>query len=207
MPTIATLFAFTLLNMSLALIPGPDVICIVSNAMVRGRRAGMAVCLGIASACLLHVLFATLGLTTMLLATPWVYAGIKLAGALYLGWLGFGMARAPVATLTGTGIQQPRSPFAQGALTNLFNPKIALFFLAILPQFIDPIRGSAAVQSAVLGLICVGSGTAVNLVTAYTASRLSARLQAGLSLQHRFQQVSGCVLMVIAARLLFCKLG
>jgi threonine/homoserine/homoserine lactone efflux protein len=77
-----------------------------------------------------------------------------------------------------------------------------MFFLAILPQFIDPARGSTAAQSALLGVICVSSGTAVNLVTACTAARISVRLRASTRAQERFQQVSGTVLMVVALRLL-----
>ncbi len=203
MPTLSTLIAFTLFNMTMALVPGPDVLCIVSNAIARGRRAGIDVCLGIACACLLHALFASLGLTTLLLTTPNLYLGLKLAGAGYLAWIAWGMLRRPAALSNTSDMKARHAPFLQGACSSLFNPKIAMFFLAILPQFIDPARGSAAAQSVLLGVICVSSGTAVNLVTACTAARLSVRLQANPMAQRRIQQIAGAVLMVVALHLMF----
>jgi threonine/homoserine/homoserine lactone efflux protein len=205
MPTLSTLIAFTLLNMSMALIPGPDVLCIVSNALARGRRAGIDVCLGMASACLLHVLFASLGLTALLLATPTLYLGLKLAGASYLAWIAWGLLRRPAVLSAAGEIRARHAPFLQGAFSSLFNPKIAMFFLAILPQFIDPTRGSAAGQSLLLGVICVSSGTAVNLVTACTAARLSVRLQSTSVVQQRMQRISGAVLMAVALHLVLAQ--
>lgn len=167
----ATLLAFTLLNISFALIPGPDVVCILSNAVARGAAAGMKVCLGIACGALVHVAAATLGLTAFLAAVPSAFLAVKAAGAVYLMWMGWQMLRHPVAVDVDAPASRWSSPFAQGALSNVLNPKVAIFFLAILPQFIDPARGHPGLQALVLGLVSIGSGTAVNQCTAALGGR------------------------------------
>lgn len=192
-PTV--LLAFTLLNMSFALIPGPDVLCILSNSVSRGMRAGALVCAGIACAALVHVAAAALGLTAMLAAVPTAFVAVKLAGAVYLAWLGWQMLRRPASL----GAEPPRSrwasPFAQGAVSNLFNPKIAIFFLAVLPQFIDPARGRPGLQALLLGLVSIVSGTAVNLCTAALGGRARRWIVGRPTLFKRFQQLAGGALV------------
>lgn len=196
----ATLLAFTLLNMSFALIPGPDVLCILSNTLAHGARAGYRVCLGIATACLFHVACATFGLTAILAAIPSAFLVIKTIGAVYLAWVGWQMIRHPFRAEGGAQTRHLRSPFVQGALTNLFNPKIAIFFLAILPQFIRPENGQPGLQAAVLGLVSILSGTLVNLLTATLAAGARRFLVAREHLFRRLQQVSGALLIALAAR-------
>lgn len=196
----STLLAFTLLNMSFALIPGPDVICILSNSVSRGGAAGIKVCLGIACAALVHVAAASLGLTAFLAAVPTAFLAVKAIGAVYLMWLGWQMLRHPAPV----GIEPRRSrwssPFAQGALSNLLNPKVAIFFLAILPQFIDPTLGHPGLQAAVLGLVSIASGTAVNLCTATLGGRARHWLLAKPRVFQRFQQVAGATLMGLGVK-------
>lgn len=199
----STLMAFTLLNMGFALIPGPDVLCILSNSITRGAKAGYLVCLGIATACLVHVACAALGLSAVLAAIPSAFMIIKGAGALYLAWIGWQMIRHPLRqmeTSRTSRVGSLQSPFVQGALANLFNPKIAIFFLAILPQFIHPGNGHPGLQAAVLGLVSISSGTAVNLVTATLGARARHFLIAREGLLKRFQRVSGALLIALAAR-------
>jgi threonine/homoserine/homoserine lactone efflux protein len=195
-----TLFAFTLLNMSFALIPGPDVMCILGNAITRGARAGRLVCLGIASACLLHVAAASLGLSVILLAVPTAFAVVKGVGALYLLYLGWQMLRHPVAVDAQAPASRWRSPFVQGALSNLLNPKIALFFLAILPQFVQPQNGHPAMQALVLGLVSIVSGTCINLLTAHFGARARGWFLARQRAFQRFQQASGAALIGLGLR-------
>ncbi len=196
----STLIAFTLLNMGFALVPGPDVLCILSNAITRGARAGYQVCLGIAVACLFHVGCATLGLTAILAAIPSAFLAVKLLGALYLVSVGWQMLRSPQAARAPEAGVRLRSPFAQGAVSNLLNPKIAVFFLAILPQFIQPGRGHTGLQALVLGLVSVVSGTVVNLGTATLGARLGRLLASRETWFKRFQQAAGTVLIGLAAR-------
>lgn len=200
---LSTLVTFTLMNMGFALIPGPDVLCILSNAVARGARAGHQVCLGIAVACLFHVLCATLGLTAILAAIPSAFLVIRLTGAGYLCLLGWQMLRHPRGAAALPSGASLRSPFAQGAVTNLLNPKIAVFFLAVLPQFIQPSQGHPGLQALVLGLVSIVSGTAVNLVTASLGARAGRFLTSRESWFARFQQASGAVLIGFAARVVF----
>lgn len=190
-----TLLAFTLLNMSFALIPGPDVICILTNAVSRGHRAGVLVCAGIACAALVHVAAASLGLTAFLAAVPTAFFAVKIAGAVYLVWLGWQMLRRPTSFDSQPSSSRWASPFAQGAVSNLLNPKIAIFFLAILPQFIDPSLGHPGLQAAVLGVVSIVSGTAVNLCTAALGGRAGHWLAAKPTLFRRFQQFAGAALV------------
>jgi threonine/homoserine/homoserine lactone efflux protein len=197
---IATLLTFTLLNMSFALIPGPDVLCILSNSIGRGATAGAKVCLGIATACLVHVACAALGLSALLLAAPTAFLIVKVLGALYLVWLGSRMIRRPVPADSGGQAGAWQAPFIQGALSNLFNPKIAIFFLAILPQFVHPENGMPGLQALVLGLVSVASGTAVNFVTAFLGARARVFLLTRRRLLDRVQQASGIVLVCLGLR-------
>jgi threonine/homoserine/homoserine lactone efflux protein len=200
MISLHTLFAFTLLNMSFALIPGPDVMCILGNAITRGARAGRLVCLGIASACLVHVAAAALGVSVVLLAVPTAFAVVKGVGALYLLYLGWQMLRRPVAVDAQAPASRWRSPFVQGALSNLLNPKIALFFLAILPQFVQPQNGHPAMQALVLGLVSIVSGTCINLLTAHFGARARGWFLARQRAFQRFQQASGAALIGLGLR-------
>lgn len=191
----ATLLAFTLLNMGFALIPGPDVVCILSNSVSRGSAAGVKVCLGIACAALVHVAAASLGLTAFLAAVPSAFLVVKAIGAGYLAWIGWQMLRHPAAVDAAPRASRWSSPFAQGALSNLLNPKVAIFFLAVLPQFIDPAHGPAGLQAAVLGLVSIASGTAVNLCTAGLGGRARQWLLSRPRVFQRFQQAAGAALV------------
>lgn len=198
-----SLLAFTLLNMSFALIPGPDVICILTNAVARGERAGMLVCAGIACAALVHVAAASLGLTAFLAAVPTAFFAVKIIGAVYLAWLGLQMLRSPAGLHTEPTDRRWASPFAQGAVSNLLNPKIAIFFLAILPQFIDPSLGHPGLQAAVLGVVSIVSGTAVNLCTAALGGKAGRWVAAKPLVLHRFQQFAGAALIALGIKVAF----
>ena len=200
MVELPTLLAFTLLNMSFALIPGPDVICILSNSVSRGALAGAKVCLGIACAALVHVTAASLGLTAFLAAVPAAFLAVKAVGAAYLVWLGWQMLRHPVGVAAGPANSRWSSPFAQGALSNLLNPKVAIFFLAILPQFIDPALGRPGLQAAVLGGVSIVSGTAVNLCTASLGGRARQWFLGKPRIFQRFQQFAGAALVGLGVK-------
>lgn len=195
-----TLIAFTLLNISFALIPGPDVVCILTNSVSRGATAGMKVCLGIACAALVHVAAAALGLTAFLAAVPAAFLAVKAVGAAYLVWIGWQMLRSPAAVGMEPRATRWSSPFAQGALSNLLNPKVAIFFLAILPQFIDPSQGHPGWQAAILGLVSIASGTLVNLCTAMLGGRARQWLLSKPRFFQRFQQLAGAALMGLGVK-------
>jgi RhtB (resistance to homoserine/threonine) family protein len=172
------LFAAAALAVNLA--PGPDMLFVIGTGATRGRRAGVLAALGIGAGCLLHIALAALGLSALLAASALTFAIVKWAGAAYLCWIGVAMWRArgaePPRAETAVPRRESRKVFWQGALTNALNPKVALFFLAFLPQFIAPGVGSQALAFIALGLLFNLGGTLVNIVAALLAADISRRI-------------------------------
>jgi threonine/homoserine/homoserine lactone efflux protein len=137
----------------LTLSPGPDNMMVLSLGMARGRMHGAAFGLGCALGCLSHTLLAVLGVSALIAASPVAFAALRIAGGLYLGWMGWnaitsrGGARPGAAAAGSAG-----ALFLRGMLANAINPKVALFFLSFLPQFVAPGRGDTALQTSLLGL-------------------------------------------------------
>jgi threonine/homoserine/homoserine lactone efflux protein len=169
------LLLFVAAGLVLNFTPGPDLLYITARSLGQGWRAGAASSLGIAAGCLVHTAAAALGISALLAASPMAYDVIRLCGAAYLIWLGAQVLRARAAP--GAIAELPpaslRAVFWQGFVTNVLNPKVALFFLAFLPQFADPARGAFALQVLVLGLIFIVNGLWVCLLVARTAAALS----------------------------------
>ena len=157
------------------LTPGPDMLFVAGSSAAHGRRAGVMAALGVGAGCLLHVALAAVGLSALLAASTTAFAVVKWAGAAYLVWVGISMlgsrARADESAIV-TLPQGASRVFWQGAWTNALNPKVALFFLAFLPQFIAPGEPRRALSFVVLGLLFTFGGTAVNVVVALLTSRL-----------------------------------
>lgn len=155
-PGAADLWLFTGAALALLLVPGPAVLYIVARSVERGRLAGSVSILGIHSATLIHVAASVLGLSAIIASSALAFSAIRYAGAAYLVWLGlrriFGRAEAPEDQPAGRGGGY-WPLFRDGFVVNLLNPKTALFFLAFLPQFVEPDRGHVAMQIAVLGLL------------------------------------------------------
>lgn len=162
----------------LNLTPGPDMLFVAGSAAARGRRAGLLAALGVGAGCLFHTLLAAVGLSALLAASELAFDAVKWAGAAYLVWTGVQMLRARRTEPAATGAEPPRSgnPFWQGALTNALNPKVALFFLAFLPQFIDAGAPGQAIALLLLGTLFNLGGTGVNLVIAWAASGVASGL-------------------------------
>jgi threonine/homoserine/homoserine lactone efflux protein len=204
MPDTNTLLVFMAAALALNVTPGPDMLYVAARSTSEGRTAGIVSALGIAAGTLVHIAALALGLTALLAAVPLAYDAVRLAGAAYLVWLG---ARALLARGAATSAALPAPPpaplgaiFRQGVITNVLNPKVALFFLAFLPQFVDPARGSPVLQIVMLGLLFDTSGTLVNLGVAVGASRLSARLRRGAAAR-ALQRVTGAVFILLGVRL------
>jgi threonine/homoserine/homoserine lactone efflux protein len=148
--------AFLAAAMLITLSPGPDNLMILSLGLSRGRRAGMAFGLGCALGCLSHTILAALGIGAAIAASPILFTALKLAGGVYLVWLGVGALRSSGAMhIDGTigGTESLGMLFRRGLLANAINPKVILFFLAFLPQFVDSAKGAAGWQTAQLGLL------------------------------------------------------
>jgi threonine/homoserine/homoserine lactone efflux protein len=157
--------------LALLLVPGPAVLYIVTRSIHQGRRAGLVSVLGIHLGTLVHITAATAGLSALLVSSASAFTVVKLAGAAYLIGLGLWtlVSRKAEAEVALGGERRLRRVFAQGVIVNVLNPKTALFFLAFLPQFVDPSRGDAALQIALLGLTFAALGMVTDSIWAIAA--------------------------------------
>ncbi|MCA1401675.1 LysE family translocator [Bradyrhizobium sp. BRP56] len=175
------LWLFVLSGLLLNVTPGPDTAYIIGRTIQLGWRGGAAAAIGISCGCLVHVLGAAIGLSALLMASSTAFLAVKLVGAAYLVLTGLQMllARAkPVADITGQGGETSISRvFWQGALTNILNPKVALFFLAFLPQFVAADSPHKTLAFLVLGLIFITGGTLWCLGLAAFAARAARRIR------------------------------
>ncbi|WP_332776917.1 LysE family translocator [Polaromonas sp.] len=186
MPDFQHLLLFIAAGWLLNLTPGPDVLYIVTNSLRSGARAGMVAGLGITAGCFVHIFAAAVGVSALLATSATAFTVLKWIGAAYLLWIGIKIlfSRAPQVTtdLTAVAASEPqrhlKAVFIGGFWTNVLNPKVAIFFLAFVPQFISPDTGNKALAFALLGVlfnlnaIPVNSGWA--LAAAWMARRLSA---------------------------------
>jgi threonine/homoserine/homoserine lactone efflux protein len=156
-PDSQTIWLFCLAATALIVIPGPAVLYIVAQSVGHGRRAGLVSASGVASGGLVHVLGASVGLSGLLLSSATLFSIVKFAGAGYLVYLGIRrlLGREPSALVTPEEGRSRRELYRDGVVVNILNPKTALFFYAFLPQFLDPDRGSVALQALVLGSLFV----------------------------------------------------
>lgn len=175
----ASLSAFALISLGMVLTPGPNMIYLVSRSICQGRGAGLISLGGVALGFVFYVFSAALGITALLLAVPYAYDALRFGGALYLLWLASQAIRP--GGRSPFQVQQlppdsPRKLFLMGFLTNLLNPKIAVLYLSLLPQFIVPEQGSVLGQSLVLGLVQTVISVSVNGLIVLTAGSIAALL-------------------------------
>jgi threonine/homoserine/homoserine lactone efflux protein len=188
-----------LLNMT----PGPDTLYIVGRGTAQGRRAGAVAALGIGAGCVVHTLAAALGLSAILATSATAFALVKWIGAAYLVYLGWALL------VSGSGAGSAPAPlpaslrrvFVQGFLTNVLNPKVALFFLAFLPQFIDANAPHKALSFLLLGAIFNVNGTLWNLLVAWSASGLGCRLAVGTKTVLWLNRALGGLFVALGVRL------
>jgi threonine/homoserine/homoserine lactone efflux protein len=154
---------FLLAGIALNLIPGQDTLYIVGRSVAQGRMAGIISVLGLGTGCVIHILAAAIGFYSLLALSPFAFTAICMAGGLYLIWLGI-MAvacrnQARPAFKFGNRAEAKWQIYRQGMFTNLLNPKVALFFLAFLPQFIDPVSNLGSISFLFLGSVFLCTGT------------------------------------------------
>jgi threonine/homoserine/homoserine lactone efflux protein len=175
----AALFGIAAVALGLVLTPGPNMIYLVSRSIAQGRRAGMVSLLGVATGFVVYLVAAVAGLTAVFALVPEIYTALKLAGAAYLLYLAWQAVRpggnSPFAPRP-LPVDSARRLYAMGLVTNLLNPKIAILYVSLLPQFIDPSRGDVAVQSFALGTTQICIALTVNALIVLTAGSLSAFL-------------------------------
>ncbi|OYU91041.1 MAG: lysine transporter LysE [Bradyrhizobiaceae bacterium PARB1] len=176
MPHTTALLGFALVSLGMVLTPGPNMIYLISRSITQGRVAGLISLGGVALGFVFYMLCAAFGITALLFAIPYAYDALRLAGAAYLGWLAWQAlkpnGRSPFQVKT-LAIDSPRKLFLMGFLTNLLNPKIAMLYLALLPQFIDPGADSVLTQSLALGATQIAISVGVNAIIAVAAGSIA----------------------------------
>jgi len=202
MPEKAALLAFLIAALALNLAPGPDMLYVIGRSVGQGRKAGIVSSLGVFVGCWVHILAAAFGIAALLRSSPVAFNVVRYAGAAYLIYLGIKM----LAQKTDLASQQLKTErlgviFRQGAITNMLNPKVAIFFLAFLPQFVDARRGNVVLQILLLGLIFNVGGTLVNLAVAYAGGTLGELLRRNQSIARLQRRFTGLIFVGLGLRL------
>jgi threonine/homoserine/homoserine lactone efflux protein len=197
-------WAFLLASFLLWITPGPDTMYILARSVAQGRRAGALSVLGISSGIVVHTLAAAVGLSALLATSAWAFAVVKLAGAAYLIYLGI-QALLTRARPAGAPDVKPMSNwqvYRQGFVCNVLNPKVAVFFLAFLPQFVDPQSGLGPLPFLVLGGVFVFGGTLWCLCVAMSAAGATRAVRRNAGLMVWLERASGCVYVALGLHLL-----
>jgi threonine/homoserine/homoserine lactone efflux protein len=206
MPQTSSLLGFALIALGVVLTPGPNMIYLISRSITQGRAAGIVSLGGVALRFVFYMLCAAFGITALLFAVPYAYDALRFAGAAYLSWLAWQAVkpggRSPFQ-VKKLAVDSPRKLFVMGFVTNLLNPKIAMLYLALLPQFIDPTGGSVLAQSLLLGTIQIVISVSVNAIIALAAGSMALFLarRPGWLLAQRY--LMGTVLAGLAVRMAF----
>ncbi|WP_316159903.1 LysE family translocator [Bradyrhizobium sp. SZCCHNRI20481] len=205
MPDVPTFLFFLSAALVVALTPGPGIFYIVARTLAGGQSEGLASSVGLGLGGLVHVFAGGLGLSALMMASAEAFTALKIAGAFYLIWLGIKTWReawgAEPTEVTTTG---SRRAFREGIIVEALNPKTAAFFLAFIPQFLDP-AGHIGAQFVVLGLISVALNTSVDLVVTVWAAKARHRLVSRPSLVMRMRQASGAVMCGLGGALLLAR--
>jgi threonine/homoserine/homoserine lactone efflux protein len=206
-PDLSTLLVFVGAALALIVIPGPAVLYILAQSVEHGRRAGVVSALGVAAGGLVHILAAAVGISALVVSSALAFSVVKYAGAAYLLFLG-------IRRLLDRDEERepgvPRDPnagriFRRGVIVNILNPKTALFFLAFLPQFVDPDAAVPAVQILALGLWFDFAGTIVNAVVAVAAARAAMRLKGVAWLGRAARWAGASIMAALAVKLAFSE--
>jgi threonine/homoserine/homoserine lactone efflux protein len=207
MPEFHDLKIFALAALLMVLTPGPNMIYLISRSICQGRAAGVISLFGVIVGFLFHMTCAIIGLTAMFLAVPFAYTVVKLLGAAYLLWLAWGALSGASSPFDPKQLA-PDSParlFRMGLLTNVLNPKVAVFYMSLFPQFIHPERGSIITQSITLGLTQCAISFTVNFVIVMTASAVCAFFKSSPGWLRLQKWVMGLTLSGLAVRVLTVK--
>lgn len=203
------LIAALLLNIS----PGPDMAYIVGQTAVYGRKIGLFSSFGVVSGAFVHVLAATLGLSAILATSALAFAIVKWIGVAYLVWLGFGALRSSFAkSVNDAGSDEPAAPVStkpmtafaawrQGVMIDVLNPKVAIFFMAFLPQFVDPAIGNGATQFLVLGLVVLLIALVVEGMLVMAVASAAGRIKGSRRLGAWLHRALGTMFIALGIRL------
>ena len=201
----AQLLIFIPAALALNMTPGADMLFCLSQGAKSGPKAGIAASFGIATGSLIHALLAALGLAALLKAYPLAFEVVRWAGVAYLVWLAIQAFRHPMDLSAPAGIASSSAyrAWRDGILVNLLNPKVAVFVLAFIPQFVDPARGSTVLQFLLLGLILNIGGTIINAAVGGFSGSIGKLLAGNRHAARLFQWFSGAIFLGLAAKLAF----
>ena len=200
------LLLFIVAGWLLNVTPGPDMLYVIGRSTAQGLRAGIVAALGVGAGIFVHIAATALGLSAILAASAEAFALIKLMGAAYLVYVGISLLRTsstPVDTAAATRLAPAslRSVFTQGFLTNVLNPKVALFFLAFLPQFVESDAANQPLAFFFLGLVFNVNGTLWNLFVAWSAARMTGGLRRSATALKWFNRCVGGIFVALGIRL------
>ncbi len=184
-------FLFFIAALVLAVTPGPGIFYVLARTLAGGRREGILSSLGTFAGGMFHVFAAALGVSAILAASAVAFHTVKYAGAAYLVWLGIRMIRIRNAELPVETLAPSRSPFGQGIVTEVLNPKTALFFLSFIPQFISPRLGHIFLQFLIFGMVSVALNTSADLLVVSLAAPLGRKLKVSATFRRRQRVASG----------------
>ncbi len=183
----------------LAVTPGPGIFYVLARSLAGGRREGILSSFGTFVGGLFHVLAAALGVSAILAASAVAFHTVKYAGAAYLVWLGIRVIRTRNAEMAVSASQPSQGAFRQGILTEVLNPKTALFFLSFIPQFVAPERSHVFLQFVVLGVLCVLLNTAADLLVVVLAAPLERKLKNSARFRRGQRTASGLGMITLGA--------
>ena len=205
MPELSSWLAYALISLGMVLTPGPNMIYLISRSICQGRTAGLISLGGVALGFLVYMLCAALGITALVMAVPFAYDALRFGGALYLAYMAWQAirpgGRSPFQ-VRDLPKDSPRKLFTMGLVTNLLNPKVAVMYWSLLPQFIDPNgHGSVLTQSLVLGFTQIFISVGVNAVIATLAGSIAVFFVTRPGWQVVQRWLMGSVLMGLAVRM------
>jgi threonine/homoserine/homoserine lactone efflux protein len=202
------LLAFLAAAILLTLSPGPDNMMVLGIGMAKGRARGMAFGLGCALGCLSHTLLAVIGVSALIAASPLAFTALKVCGGLYLAWMGFNAirSRGGAAASRAEGVtESARTLFFRGVFANAINPKVALFFLSFLPQFVVAQRGGANLQTAHLGLVFTAQAAVLFGLLGYFSGAVGAWLTRRPRAGMWMDRIAGTIFIALGLRLMIVR--
>lgn len=201
------LLFFALASAALAITPGPDNLFVLAHSALHGWRTGVLVTLGLCTGLLFHISTVALGVAAVLQTSALAFTALKTVGAaylLYLAWQAFHAGASRIQAQQSVSLR-PRALYGRGIVMNVTNPKVAIFFLAFLPQFADPARGPVWLQIVVLGLVFLVVSLLIFSAIAWTAGRLGAWLMRSRRAQMWMNRMAGTIFALLALRLALSK--
>lgn len=199
------LILFAAASAVLAIAPGPDNIFVLTHSALHGYRAGLCVTAGLCTGLLGHIAAVALGVSALLQTSAFAFVVLKIVGAgylLYLAWHAFRAGAAPAGMVSERATRiDPRALYLRGVIMNVTNPKVAIFFMAFLPQFIEPDRGAVAVQVFVLGMVFMSAALIIFSAIAWCSGRLGRWLGESRRAQSIMNRLAGSVFVLLAGRL------